>query len=63
MARDLYHPESGLNLASLIKTNLSYLQNNSYKLPDNDNDNDSKSNLNDKVVSEETIFSLIKESL
>jgi len=57
MARDLYHPESGLNLACLIKTNLLYLQNNSYKLPDND------SNLNDKVVSEETMFSLIKESL
>ena len=63
MARDLYHPESGLNLACLIKTNLLYLQNNSYKLPDNDSNSNSNSNLNYKVVSEETMFSLIKESL
>lgn len=52
MARDLNHPETGLNLASLIKLNLPELQNLSYKLPGDD-----------KIVSENTIFELIKESL
>lgn len=52
MARELKHPESGLNLASLIKYNLSELQNVSFRLPGVDS-----------IVSESTIFELMKESL